>query len=60
MDCLSLVIRITKKLRGNLMCLLVFVCVLAMWAWLECDVLVGLCELPARSKLAIKSLIGGL
>lgn len=33
--------------------------VLAMWARLECDALVGLCELLARSKLAIKSLIGG-
>lgn len=33
--------------------------VLAMWAWLECDALVGLCELLTRSKLAIKYLIGG-
>lgn len=41
------------------MCLLVFVCVLAMWAWLECGALVGLCELLTRSKLAIKYLIGG-
>ena len=41
------------------MCLLVFVCVLAMWAWLGRDALVGLCELLARSKLVIKSLIGG-
>lgn len=33
--------------------------VLAMLAWLAC-VLVGLCELLARSKLVIKSLIGGV
>lgn len=60
MDCFSLVIRTLRKITRQFnvasgLC----VGVLAMWAWLGRDALVGLCELLARSKLAIKSLIGG-
>ena len=47
--------KITRKFNA-LSCLCVGV--LAVLAWLAC-VLVGLCELLTRSKLAIKSLIGG-
>lgn len=55
----SYAVRYYEKLRGNLMCLVVFVwaCWLCWLGWR--GVLVGLCELLARSKLVIKSLIGG-
>ena len=53
MDCFSLVIRRLRKITRQFnvpsgLC----VSVLAMWAWLGRDALVGLCELLARSKLA--------
>ena len=53
MDCFSLVIRRLRKITRQFnvpsgLC----VSVLAMLAWLECDALVGLCELLARLKLA--------
>lgn len=52
-DCFSLVVRRLRKITRQFnvpsaLC----VGVLAMWVWLECDALVGLCELLARSKLA--------
>lgn len=58
-DCFSLVVRRLRKITKQFnvpsdLC----VGVLAILAWLAC-VLVGLCELLTRSKLAIKSLIGG-
>ena len=58
-DCFSLVVRRLRKITRQFnvpsdLC----VGVLAMLAWLAC-VFVGLCELLTRSKLAIKSLIGG-
>ena len=57
-DCFSLAVRRLRKITRKFnvpsgLC----VVVLAMLAWLVC-VLVGLCELLARSKLAIKSLRG--
>nr|DAR91273.1 MAG TPA: hypothetical protein [Caudoviricetes sp.] len=59
-DCFSLVIRKLRKITRQFnVSIGLCVGVLAMWARLECDALVGLCELLARSKLAIKSLIGG-
>lgn len=59
-DCFSLVVRTLRKITRQLMCLVVFVWRASYVGLAGVCALVGfVCELLTRSKLVIKSLIGG-